>query len=106
MTTSVTIRHVGRQHENRYHGDGEAEDDDELGEIRLVRIVRVLVVDEEVDAGDEDDDADDDRDDHESEVEIAHPIRGVSIPVADWRCTDPIEKSRVRKFEIEFGDFK
>ena len=81
MPASVPIRHVRRQHENRDHGDGEAEDDDEFGEVGLVRVVWMLVIDEEVDAGDEDDDADDDRDDHESEVEIAHPIREIPIPI-------------------------
>ena len=66
----------------------------------------MLVVDEEVDAGDEDDDADDDRDDHESEVEIAHPIREVPIPIG--RCRDPIAKKiklGFENFEIQFGDF-
>ena len=40
----------------------------------------MLVIDEEVDAGDEDDDADDDRDNHESEVEIAHRVQCTRSP--------------------------
>lgn len=75
VPAGLPVGDVGRQHEDGDSGHGEAEDDHELGEVGLIRIVGMLVVDEEVDIEDEDKDAHYYRDDHESEVEIAHLAR-------------------------------
>jgi len=45
---------------------------DKLGEVCLVDIVGVLVVDDEVDVEEEDEDADHDGHDHQGQVEIPH----------------------------------
>lgn len=74
MATGLTVRHVGRQHQYGNRGDGEPQNDDEFGEVGLVLVVGVLVIDEQVDIEDEDDDAEDNGDDDEREVEIAHRV--------------------------------
>lgn len=48
VATRLPIGHVGRQHENRDGGDREAENDDDFGEVGLVLVIGVLVIDEEV----------------------------------------------------------
>lgn len=72
MPASLPICHVSGEHEDGDGGDGEANDDDELGKIRLIDVVGVLVVDKEVDVEEEDEDADDRRHDHKGEIEIPH----------------------------------
>lgn len=63
MTAGLPVGDVGRQHEDGDGGDGEAQNDDEFGEIRLVGIVRMLVIHQKVDVEEEDDDAHDYGDD-------------------------------------------
>lgn len=75
VAAGLPVGDVGGEHEDRDGGHGEAEDDDDLGEVGLVGVVRVLVVDEEVDIEEEDEDAHDGRDDDEREVEIPHRSR-------------------------------
>lgn len=53
VPTRLPVGDISRQHENGNGGDGEPENDDEFGEIRLVSVVRVLVIDEEVDIEEE-----------------------------------------------------
>lgn len=75
MPAGLAVGDVCGEHEDGDGGDREAQDDDELGKVRLVCVVGVLVVDEEVDIEDEDEDAHDYGDDQESEVEVAHSNR-------------------------------
>lgn len=66
------IGNVSREHENGDSADGEAKDDEELQKVSLVGIVRVLVVDMDVEIHEENKGAHHHGDDHQSEIEIAH----------------------------------
>lgn len=72
IAASLTIGDIGREHENGDSGDGEAKNDDELRKVSLVGIVRVLVVDEDVEIHKENEDAHHHGDDHQGEIEIVH----------------------------------
>ena len=72
VAARLAIRHVRGEHEDGDSGDGEAQNDDEFGEVGLVGVVRVLVVHEEVHVHQEHDHAHHHRHDHQGEVEIAH----------------------------------
>ena len=64
VLAGLAVGDVGGEHEDGEDGDGDAEHDDELEEVGLVGIIRVLVVDEQVDADEEHQDADHCRHDH------------------------------------------
>ena len=72
MAAGLAVGNVGGEHEDGDGSDGEAEDDDEFGEVSLVDVVGVLEVDEEVDVEEEHDDAHHDRHDHQRQVEVPH----------------------------------
>lgn len=57
MATCLAVGDVGGEHEDGDDGDREAQNDDEFGEVGLVDVVGVLVVDEEVNVEDEHEDA-------------------------------------------------
>lgn len=72
VTARLPVRHVSGEHED---GDGshrEPQNDDEFGEVGLVRVVGVLVVHQKVHIDEEHDHAHHNGHDHEGEVEIAH----------------------------------
>lgn len=72
VAAGLTVGDVGGEHEDGDSSDGEAKDDDDLGEVRLVNIIRVLVVDEEVEVDEQNENANDGGNYHQSEVEIPH----------------------------------
>jgi len=73
VPTGLAVGNVGGKHENGDGGDGEAQNDDEFGEVGLVNVIRVLVIDEEVHVNEEYDNAHHDRHDHQRQVEVPHP---------------------------------
>lgn len=64
VAARLPVGHVGREHENGDGGNREPQNDDEFGEIGLVDVIRVLVIDEEVDIEYEHQNADDNRHNH------------------------------------------
>jgi len=80
----MAVSHVGGEHEDGDGGDREAQNDDEFGEVGLVGIVGMLIVDQEVHVDEEHDHADHHRHDHQGEVEIAHRRYGEIRGISNW----------------------
>ncbi|KAH6797781.1 hypothetical protein C2S52_022335 [Perilla frutescens var. hirtella] len=64
VAAGLPVGDVGREHENGDGDDGEPQNDDAFGEISLISVIWVLVIDEEVYIEDEDDNVDDYGHDH------------------------------------------
>lgn len=52
MAAGLPIGDVGREHKNGDGGDREAQNDNEFGEISLICVIWVLVIDEEIEIDD------------------------------------------------------
>jgi len=72
VPTGLAVGNVGGKHEDGDGGDGEPQNDDEFGEVGLVKVIGVLVIDEEIYVDEEYDNAYHDRHDHQRQVEVPH----------------------------------
>lgn len=76
VAAGLPVGDVGREHEYGDGGDGEPQNDDEFGEISLVFVIWMLVIDEEVEIEDEDEKGDDYGHHQQGYVEIPHFCAG------------------------------
>lgn len=78
MSARLSIGHISREHEDGDRRHGETENHHQFGEVRLISIVGVLIVDQEVETHEKNQHGHHRRHDHQCEIEIPHVFTRVS----------------------------